>query len=56
MIFIINKINYPICIRTIIGSKKLLIKSGDQLKWDCEWVFFRISKTQNLSVDLNIEL
>ena len=31
-------------------------KSGDQLKWDCEWVFFRISKTQNLSIDLNIEL
>ena len=33
------------------------IKSGDhQLKWDCEWVFFRISKTQNLSIDLNIKL
>ena len=27
-----------------------------KLKWDCEWFFFRISKTQNLSIDLNIEL
>ena len=42
----------PVCIIVILIFNEynwnINIKSGDQLKWDCEWVFFSNFKNSKL--------